>query len=79
MFDRFRSRIFTTQSPFDPTPEQIYYDSEEHFQRCLIGSVIGCQVTGKVTGQTGVALHLHQVLVRARDALVEEAYSIHMS
>ena len=32
MFDRFTSRIFTPRSPFDPTPEQIYYDSEEHFQ-----------------------------------------------
>jgi hypothetical protein len=31
MLDRFRSRIFTPHSPFDPTPEEIYYNSEEHF------------------------------------------------
>jgi hypothetical protein len=31
MFSKFGARIFTSRSPFDPTPEQIYYNSEEHF------------------------------------------------
>lgn len=31
MFGRFRSRIFTPYPLFDPTPEEMYYNSEEHF------------------------------------------------